>query len=176
MTANPVPDETPEGLITIEAPKPTATVGPVAGDRTPFQLTPCCTNPEACTHTDGDPSAEVRNGVLWAIRPKNMLLMLVAGRVEEGKQSTDLAPKMPGYRTFLDACVEAETNDIIWARLGDPTDALDEPDMDALLSTFLTKWVPGRPTQPSAGSASLPRGTGRPTTGRSRSTAKTRSS
>lgn len=172
--------QAPEGLIAIEAPKVTKIAGEQAGERTPFTLPPCCTTD--CTHTgedtdeadeDGQLDAETRNRILWATRPKNMLLMYLSARVSAAA-SGDYDSKLNLYRTFLDSALDAGDGDLIWTRLGDPTDELDEPHMDALISTFMGRWLPGRPTGPLSGQAPLQRGTGRPSTGRARSTARTR--
>jgi len=144
----------PDNVVEIEAddaPETTDTVG----DRIPFTM----------------PGQD--DVVLWAVRPKNMLLMLTGQRVEEAAASGDFADKMNAYRTFLDAAVDPESRDVIWVRLGDPTDDLDDRHMDALIATFLGRWF-ARPTGSQRASATLPRTTGRPSTGRSRSKGKTR--
>lgn len=178
MTAEPQ-NIAPADLVSIQVPKITTT-GDQAGERIPFQLDPCCAEGTTCTHPGcecEDPTtcehpwgAETRNAVMWATRPKNMLLMVLGAAVSAAEG--DPEQKLPLYRQFLRVAVE--DSDLIWDRLGDPTDDLDEPHMDALIRTFMSRWMPGRPTGPLSGPPSLQRGTGRPSTERSRSTARTR--
>lgn len=156
MTADQTP-EVPEGLMVVAAPPGASET--VTEERLPFAL----------PQLEGEETY-----VLWANRPKNMLLMYVADKLHDAAQTDNPAVTLDAYRHFANVCLEPESRTHLWARLGDPDDFLDEPHLKAMTEQIMERWVPGRPTGPRSGSGALQRGTGRPSTGRKRSSGKTR--
>lgn len=160
MTAEPNPTpEVPADTLVITAPSaPTV----VTGERTPFQLPP--------SGHDDDTAHEV----LWAVRPKSILLMHISERLNSAlEHPDDQDTLLNALRQFVNGCLDPDTQDRIWDRLGDPTDALDLPHIDALRVALFGRWMPSRPTGPRSGASRLPRTSGKRSTGQRPSKAST---
>lgn len=148
-TTDPLPDDT----LVIEAEEEPTPAVPV-GTRTPFTL----------------PGQD--DVILWAVRPKNVTLMMLGASTEGALETQDPGVRLESYRLFMGTALDPKSADLIWARLDDAIDSLDAPDMDAMIKTLMVLWL-ARPTGQRSGPVPLPRTRGTRSTARARSKGQT---
>lgn len=157
-----VTDQTPppdyqvaEGALQFAAPALSPGEEP-AGTRTPFQII-------------GDST------VLYAVKPKQGVLLALGRSVASLEETEDPAVQMAAYDQFMDVVLAPETRVYLESKFADPDHEWDLPILEPVMKGLIGAWFAG-PTGARPGSAPSPRATGKRSTGRARSRARTQTS
>lgn len=153
MTAAETPPET-EALNFSRTPEQKAKDDPAARERVPFTL-------------DDDPT------ILWAIKPKTAVLLNLGAVAARALEQDDQLIILALYDMFMDTVLDDDSAEYLRGRFHDPADSYDFEMLDPVMEALLGRWY-RRPTGRQPASVTLPRTTGRRSTGTARSKAATR--
>ena len=134
----------PDDRLTIETTSDVLDPHPV-GTRTPFQF-------------DGD------DRIMWATRPKTILLMEVSAQLDAMDYTSADARLYAEIEKFLTLTMDEDDRQHIWTRLLDPDDTLDSSHVLDLTTQLQVLWF-ARPTRKAKAGAISPRPGGRSSTG-----------
>lgn len=143
------------------------------GDPTPLNFSRTPEAIEAIEHRDRVPfTLDDDDTIFWATKPKTAVLLNLGVAAANTVLTDDDESKLRLYDLWIDSVLDDESGRYLRRRFFDRDDTWDVDMLDPVMEALGQRWY-ARPTGGQSGSAGLPRTTGRRSTGRSRSKAKT---